>query len=310
MGRADGVGAHLLQQLDLVAERRPVDGGPQRAQVMVVADALEFRRTAVQKETFFGDILQRADAERRIVFVEHLAVTLDPCAGRVEDRGAGRPQLRVVYQEVLREGLAAVDITVAGRGGRVACGIEEVGDQIDTLMLRKPLDLDLQRDAGVIVVDRWRGDAGPPDRNMNPVCGDQMHVAVETRPGIPSRSLFEVFERHFDPVLTGYGHRGDIHNERVVAVGPVGDFAAVHPHTGVAHCAVEEQLVAPGCGVGNRDRRLVAALADEGQTARTASLECLLLLAVLFDGHDLQVILLVEGPVDRPVVWNPHHFPL
>ena len=83
MSRADGVGPHLLQQFDLVADRRTVDGGPQRSQVVVVAHALEFRRPAVQEESLLGDILQRADAEARFVLVEHLPVALDPRAGRV-----------------------------------------------------------------------------------------------------------------------------------------------------------------------------------------------------------------------------------
>ena len=136
-----------------------------------------------------------------------------------------------------------------------------------------------------------------------------MYVAVETRPGIPARSLLEVFQLHLDPVLAGDGDRRQVRNERVVSVGPVGDLAAVHPHAGVAHRAVEEQHVAPSGGVRNRDRRPVASLADEGKPAGAAGFECLFLFAVLLHGHDLQVVLPVERSVDRPVVRDPDLLP-
>ena len=72
VARADGVRAHALQDLELALDRAPVDGGAERAEVVVVADALKRDAAAVQRGSPCpGPHSIDADAERRLVPVEH-----------------------------------------------------------------------------------------------------------------------------------------------------------------------------------------------------------------------------------------------
>ncbi len=60
-----------LQDLELALGGAPVDGRAERAEVVVVADALEAHAAAVEQEALLRPELDRADAERRRVAVEH-----------------------------------------------------------------------------------------------------------------------------------------------------------------------------------------------------------------------------------------------
>ena len=52
VSRADGIAAHVLQDLDLADERGLVDGGTEGAEVMVQTDSAQLARLAVQLEAF------------------------------------------------------------------------------------------------------------------------------------------------------------------------------------------------------------------------------------------------------------------
>jgi hypothetical protein len=52
VGGADCVRAHIFQQLKLVAQSGAIHGSAQRAEVVVVANAAEFRNFTVQEEAF------------------------------------------------------------------------------------------------------------------------------------------------------------------------------------------------------------------------------------------------------------------
>ena len=52
VSRADGVAAHVLQNLDLADERGLVDGGTEGTEVMVQTDSAQLARLAVQLEAF------------------------------------------------------------------------------------------------------------------------------------------------------------------------------------------------------------------------------------------------------------------
>ena len=79
VARADGVRAHALQDLELALDRAPVDGRAQRAEVVVVAHALQRDATAVQEEALVGAVLDRPDAEGRLVPVENGVARASPC---------------------------------------------------------------------------------------------------------------------------------------------------------------------------------------------------------------------------------------
>ncbi len=78
-----GVGAHVLEQFKLMAQGRAVDGGSERAEVVVVAHALEFDRLAVEEESLFGYVLYGAYAESGIIAVNLAPVHAQTRACRV-----------------------------------------------------------------------------------------------------------------------------------------------------------------------------------------------------------------------------------
>src|SRR3712207_6621366 len=71
-----------------------MEGRAERAEVVMVADALDLDPLAVQKEAARGVEPDRADAEDRLVAVNDSAALLDGRDGRVEARPLRAPKLR------------------------------------------------------------------------------------------------------------------------------------------------------------------------------------------------------------------------
>ncbi len=69
VARADGVDAHLFHNFKLPLQRPRVDRAAERAEVVVVADAVEKDALAVEKEAALRVELDRANAEDRLVAV-------------------------------------------------------------------------------------------------------------------------------------------------------------------------------------------------------------------------------------------------
>ena len=110
VGGADGVGSHVLQQFDLMAESSAVDGCSQRSEVVVVADTFEFGVFSVEEESLFWDVLYRADTESGCIFVDRFAVDAESGACTVEIRSLGIPQHGFRNKEVLVERLSVTMI--------------------------------------------------------------------------------------------------------------------------------------------------------------------------------------------------------
>lgn len=95
---AQGVGAHLREQLELALERAEVERRAERAQVVVVAHPLQLELLAVQEEAAVGVEAQRANSEARLVGVDERASSLHGSERDVAIRtllGAGAPELRI-----------------------------------------------------------------------------------------------------------------------------------------------------------------------------------------------------------------------
>ena len=91
MGSADGVAAHILEQLQLMAKGRFVYRGPEGTQVVMVADAPEFTRNSVEEESLSGDKFDGSDAENGLVRVTEAGSGPDPCDRLVERRAFRAP---------------------------------------------------------------------------------------------------------------------------------------------------------------------------------------------------------------------------
>ena len=93
MAGADGVAAHFLEDGKLAVEGGVVEGRAERAEVVVVAHALERDALAVEQEAVVGGELDLADAEDGFVAVHGLAVFSDCGDGDVEIRMFEVPEL-------------------------------------------------------------------------------------------------------------------------------------------------------------------------------------------------------------------------
>ena len=134
----------------------------------------------------------------------------------------------------------------------------------------------------------------------------QPHLAVKPRARIPARRLRPVLQQHGEFVPARMQGVGDLAPEGAVTVGPEADLAAVDQHAGLAHRAVEQQHITPVSDRINMQCPPVSPLADIGQSARASRLDGRGRLAVLNDGHLLQVVLARERPRDGPVMGYLH----
>ena len=81
---ADGVAAHLFQDFELALEGADVEGGAEGAQVVVIADAVEFGDDAVDGEAGVGVEFERADAEGGFVGVDRFTIFQNADSGYIE----------------------------------------------------------------------------------------------------------------------------------------------------------------------------------------------------------------------------------
>ena len=92
---ADGVAAHVAEHLELPLQGADIDGGAQGAEIVVVADAVEFEVLAVDEEAGVGVVLDGADAEGGFVGIDDGAVLGDGGDGDVTIGRLGAPELGV-----------------------------------------------------------------------------------------------------------------------------------------------------------------------------------------------------------------------
>ena len=93
VARANCIAAHILEHLDLPFKRAIVDCGAERAQIVVIADAVELGMFAVDGKSFVGVELDRADAEGSLVGIDDLAILLDGRDGDIAIGSFQAPKL-------------------------------------------------------------------------------------------------------------------------------------------------------------------------------------------------------------------------
>ncbi len=91
MAGANGITAHLLEHLDLALEGAKVDCGAQRAQVVMIADTVEFDVLAIYEQARIRVVFERADPEGSLVGIHERAIVGDSSDGHVTVRGLGAP---------------------------------------------------------------------------------------------------------------------------------------------------------------------------------------------------------------------------
>ena len=100
MASANGIAAHPLQEFHLPLQSPGVDCRAQRAQIMVIADALQRHAFAVQKKTIIRRELNRADAKWGFVIIHDFPILLNRSHHHVALRMLNAPQLRIWQQQL------------------------------------------------------------------------------------------------------------------------------------------------------------------------------------------------------------------
>ena len=304
---ADGVAAHFFQQGQLVAQGGLIDGGAERAKVVVVAHALDLAPLAVEIEALVGNQREGADAEAGLVLVQHGLVirVQQPGLGAVEDGMFRRPGLRDGDAHLLRHRAVCLLVqsdAIASVGSPDGCSHPHAFPE------SRYLEFQLHR--RLFGRQFCRPDARAPNGDMGFVGLDQVHVAVEAGAGVPARAVGQVFEADFQQVVLAVGvhERCHVGVEGVVAVGPFGHVPAVDAHLRLAHGAVEEQGhgVFSGLEVRHVKASAVPAFPHIRQAAGAAGMFGDAGFEVLGHLHGLEVVVAVEGAFDGPVVRHGH----
>ena len=88
----NGIAAHVLEQKQLMAKRRTIDGRTQRTQAVMIAHAAEFASLSVQIEAPLGNDLDASDTETRCIGVDQAdAIHVNARGGMIKVGMLGRP---------------------------------------------------------------------------------------------------------------------------------------------------------------------------------------------------------------------------
>ena len=139
-------------------------------------------------------------------------------------------------------------------------------------------------------------------------CKYQFYRTIEACARIPTRALFKVLQIYLQLVLARLHIGRDIHAEGIISVCPIAYFLAIQIDCWLGHSAVKQQFgVHPFAQY--VDGAFIMSLTNPRQSAAAATLLGSFCLAVLFDGHILQIPFLIEWSGYRPIVRHANLFP-
>jgi len=189
VGGTDGVTPHPFEDLQLPFRCPPVKGTPQRSQVMVQVNPFDLQRISVQGKPPGGMEFIIPDAERGIHVIGQLPVGIKECLGPVKLRGFHRPQLRVPDVKSLPYNPRCLLHSHCGGDGSHHPAVRSGDFRINPEGFRPLLPVQeghFQDNPGMIRFYVRSCDIGSPRRYVNFSGGDQPHIAVNSRPGIPA----------------------------------------------------------------------------------------------------------------------------
>ncbi len=202
---AEGIAAHLPQQLELPLEGPHVDRRAQGAQVVMIADAVELEMLAVDQQPLVGVVLHGTHAEGGLVGIDHVAVLHERGHGHIAMGRIGAPQLRIGQRagSLDRCALSGGDLDGFGRNaGHGLASPLSVGVEREDLARHAHRRLGL----GIIVhrhlqvhgrrrgAHRQRGQERAPLPHVNRRRHGQPDVAIDAAAGIPPRRVVRIVE--------------------------------------------------------------------------------------------------------------------
>ena len=232
-----------------------VDCGSQRAQVVMIADALEFHHPAVEEKPLLAIELDGANAERRLISIQHLRARFHRGHGTIQHGCFDVPTARPVHSQQcdrMPHRSCPDDFFVRLAGDGPAAVVHKLGGNRDGHTAAPAVaDTGPHRHRGARVRHCRRGDVRSPLFDMNGLRGDQPDVAIDACPGIPARRILFGREFHGDYILLAVAEmRRQVERETGVSIRAPAGFDAVDPHRGVTHRAVDLDRDEPPFGIG------------------------------------------------------------
>ena len=251
MRGADGVAAHVLEDLDLALDCVTRGDRSQRALVVVHANTLDLHLLAVQRKTAGGIEVEETVAEVDVVRIDDLAVLLDLSAHRVKIRVVKAPQLGCrsgVGGGLDRDGRTRLDGLLSRCLGdlllRLATAREHRtyhGERSVVLAVVLNRRLEIRLDARLVRSGELR--SAHHDAvlgNVQRVGHDQVHIAPDAGAGIPAARRRLMVDLDDDGVLLAHLYIvGEVEGELRVAVGVGAELMPVDPYRGIHVHAVE-----------------------------------------------------------------------
>ena len=326
MGDADGVAAHLLEDLHLTLDG-PVPGlGAQSALVVVHTHALETGGLAVELKTSGGVELGPAEAELGGIGVHHLLVHQHLSDGGVQVGVVSVPQLGAVH--LGGEGHVLGGTSVHGDG--------LAGDRSHRLLAAQLVDALTHHHVGGLTAlvghggdhvhgavgavglsQLGGGDVSTVAVHVHGIGDGQVHGAVDTAAGIPTAGGSLVLHLHGQHVVALIVQvlLGQLEGKRGIAIGVEAQLMAIEVHGGVhVHAAEIDRydLVLPLRGDGE-GLAVPAGAAQQVAALGLAALAVLLLDAVVVgqihvppSGVVVVGVCVAAAQVEPPVVIEVH----
>ena len=220
MAHADGVGAHVAQDFQLALGRADIEGSAERAQVMMIVDATQGNRRAIDDDALVRIEPHVADAEARFIAVDDAAALRhggdgDIAVGRLRGRrtpqaGIGQDRAALKHCLAARRDAGRLPRNAGDRPpGALAGGVERVEAGRD-LHLRRAIAVIVDRQADVdacpLLADLGRAHDAAPLAHMDLVRGGEENVAIQAAARIPARRSLRIVEADGELVAAA-GHR-------------------------------------------------------------------------------------------------------
>ena len=193
VGSPDGIATHIFQKGQLMAKSIYVDGRPQRAEVVMVADTLELAPLPIEEEAFISLELDAAYAEERFIGILTSAVHIKGGDGRIAMGRLRRPESRFFDSQFLHEWLAGKYIFDCREGNHFSIKIFQRSPAFDHFALRSH-DGSLNMHGGGRPAHFGSRDIRPPDWHIGHLGGTyKVDIPVETGTRIPAGRERKIF---------------------------------------------------------------------------------------------------------------------
>ena len=167
----------------------------------MVTNTLKHDALTIQEETLFGNHLDRATTKGGGVGITQLIPFIETALRLVEGRHSYRPKSWSTHRTLLRNTFP-LEVFPRQRlrqlNQLLAIRVEQACFQGIARLIRPFRKRHLRQETHLrsLSAHLWCRDLGAPNGNMRRLRHDQMHIAIQSRTGIPTRGFRQVLQTH------------------------------------------------------------------------------------------------------------------